>query len=133
MRMMISGSREHTDYEFIRDMVEDAAGTHFDITFIHGAARGADKLGAKAAEEYGFTIESFPADWSLGKRAGGLRNSEMLASGVDIALFFFLSSHQNVGTRDAARKAISLGITSRYFIDDQEYTLAEIKRKIIPF
>ena len=47
------------------------------VEIVSGTARGADQLGERYAREKGFSIKRFPADWSLGKVAGYLRNKEM--------------------------------------------------------
>lgn len=41
--------------------------------------RGADKMCGEVAVELGFAFDAYPADWNLGKRAGPLRNRDMLA------------------------------------------------------
>jgi hypothetical protein len=133
MRIMVSGSREYTNYECVRRALEDAAGDARIVTVVHGAARGADSLAQEVAEEYGFKVEAHPADWTLGKRGGNIRNSEMLVSGIDVALFFFDSALANAGTRDAAKKAIGMEIPSRYFVDNDECDIKGVKRLIRPF
>lgn len=130
---MVSGSRDYDDYEFIRDSIEDAAGNHREVVIIHGAARGADSLANEVAEEYGFTIESYPADWSLGKKGGSVRNAEMLMKNIDIALFFLHPESANVGTRDAVKKALLMDVSSRYFLGTQEHSLIELKKLVRPF
>lgn len=65
-------------------------------TLIHGNARGADQLSESAYKEifFGYEgqggIERFPADWNkYGKRAGYIRNKQMLEEGKpDIVLAF---------------------------------------------
>ena len=42
-----------------------------------GTANGVDKLGEQWAKANHKKIKRFPADWSLGKRAGYLRNVQM--------------------------------------------------------
>jgi len=49
---------------------------------IHGAASGADTLAGAWAIHRGIEVQEFPADWrKLGKRAGPLRNIQMLKEG----------------------------------------------------
>lgn len=61
-----------------------------DITIIHGACpTGVDAMANWIAWHWGLKIEQHPADWSTyGKRAGFVRNAEMVQSGVDICLAF---------------------------------------------
>lgn len=77
-KVIIAGGRDFNDYELLRQMCDHyLSETNKRITIISGAARGADTLGEQYAKERGFKIDSHPADWSLGKRAGYVRNEEM--------------------------------------------------------
>lgn len=50
---------------------------------ISGAAKGADRLGVEFAKTHGIPFTEYPADWvQHGKRAGILRNEEMLRKGL---------------------------------------------------
>lgn len=48
-----------------------------DIMIIEGGADGADYRGRLMAQYYGWPYRTFEADWSLGKKAGPLRNERM--------------------------------------------------------
>ena len=49
-----------------------------DIVIISGCASGADAMGQRYAEENGFKVEKYPADWKkYGKGAGPIRNKQM--------------------------------------------------------
>lgn len=51
---------------------------HIEIEIVSGTANGADKLGEKYANEKGYLLKKFPADWDkYGKSAGFKRNVEM--------------------------------------------------------
>lgn len=64
---------------------------------ISGHARGADTIAESVAEELGWQVEVFPAEWSkYGKQAGGMRNQQMVDHGADICLAFPLGT--SVGT-----------------------------------
>lgn len=59
------------------------------ITVVHGDARGADKLSDTLASNLGYNVERHPADWNLhGKRAGMIRNEQMVDLGADVVLAF---------------------------------------------
>lgn len=87
LRIIVAGSRQYNNYEeaerkifeFFRVFNECNKGKSFSgIKFISGTARGADSLGERFAEENGYELVRFPADWDkFGKRAGVLRNAEM--------------------------------------------------------
>jgi hypothetical protein len=89
MRLLVCGGRDYTDRATVFAVL-DRVHAHRPITcLVHGAARGADSLGAAWAISRGIHTEPHPADWlRLGKAAGPLRNAEMLATGVDGVLAF---------------------------------------------
>lgn len=102
MRLLVTGSRDFHDEFLMRHELEavklysEQVGVK--VTLVHGAARGADTLAEKIAADFGWDIESHPADWDkFGKRAGYVRNQEMLDSGIDMCLAFPLG--ESKGTR----------------------------------
>lgn len=80
-KVIIAGSREYTDYEALKEKVDKIlarkVGEGKEIVIVSGCARGVDTLAIEYALEKGYTVERYPADWSLGKSAGCLRNIEM--------------------------------------------------------
>lgn len=74
MRLAVVGSRNFTNYEVMRNVLDN-----LDFSSIRsGGAFGADKLAEQYAEEYGYPIEVFKPDWNLhGKAAGFIRNTEI--------------------------------------------------------
>jgi len=67
---------------------------------VHGGCRGVDLDCARAAQEAGITVQSYPADWAKhGKAAGPIRNAEM-AKVIGI-LFAFPGGR---GTADMVRR-----------------------------
>ena len=59
------------------------------IIIVSGGARGADLLGERYAQENGFAIERYPADWDrYGKSAGPRRNREMAKAGDYVICFW---------------------------------------------
>jgi hypothetical protein len=60
-----------------------------DIEVVSGCARGADQLGERWADERGYPVKRFPADWHKhGKRAGYLRNEEMAGYATHLVAFW---------------------------------------------
>lgn len=54
----------------------------YDVVVIHGDAKGADTMADSWAVVNWCEIQSYPADWDkYGKRAGYLRNMQMLVEG----------------------------------------------------
>ena len=113
MRVIVTGSREHTDRQMI-DQALDAVEANLDpkwdwtdIVLVHGAAPGADTIAAELARDKGWQVEAHHADWEkYGKRAGYIRNREMADAGADLCLAFPIGESR--GTRmmmDLAQRA----------------------------
>lgn len=99
VRILITGSRDWPVSEFNMIYIaiyQTIAGylskgeTKETITIIHGACpTGADLMADNLCRAWGANIERYPADWdSYGKKAGYLRNKQMVETGVDICLAF---------------------------------------------
>lgn len=76
MKVIIAGSRNVTNYQFVRVGIRKSG---FDITeVVSGTARGVDQMGENWAEVVGVPCKKFPADWDKhGKSAGYQRNMQM--------------------------------------------------------
>lgn len=112
--VMITGSRHYTDYKTILAWFHkvEKGYPHLSKTLLHGGARGADTLGAQAAESLGWEVQVFPADWKrYGKQAGTRRNQEMVNQKPNVLIAFPL--HNSIGTWDAVRRARAAGIPVR--------------------
>lgn len=108
MRVIVCGTRRWHDRYLISDrLYELAMANPGEITIIHGAARGADRIAGEEAQKAGLLVEPHPADWDRhGKAAGLIRNREMAELGADLCLAFW--DGRSTGTKhmiDEARKA----------------------------
>ena len=78
MKVIIAGGRGFNDYDLLCRKADKILSRQSEIEIVSGAARGADKLGERYADERGYTIKRFPADWgTFGKKAGYMRNEDM--------------------------------------------------------
>ena len=77
MKIIIAGSRAFDDYGKLCEVCDFKLSRQTDIEIVSGTANGADKLGEKYAKEKGYSLKQFPADWSIGKSAGYIRNKQM--------------------------------------------------------
>jgi hypothetical protein len=112
---LVCGDRNWADGARIKQVLE-AMSADYDLTVIDGAANGADSLASAAASELGLKNERYPAAWKqLGKRAGPIRNQEMLDSGVDMVLAFHPNLDESKGTRDMVARAQKKGVTCYLF------------------
>lgn len=102
MRVLVCGSRSWTDTDTIALTL---ALLPRDTEVIHGAGRGADLLAAQEATILGFTVTAFPANWKLGRRAGPMRNEQMLDTRPDRVIAFWDGvSRGTAHTIDGARR-----------------------------
>jgi len=97
-KVIIAGTRTFLDYEKLHKICDILLEKrHPDITILCGMARGADLLGKRYAEEKGYKVEEFPANWgSYGKYAGFKRNKEM-AENADALIAFW--DYESKGTQ----------------------------------
>lgn len=78
MNIIIAGGRDFNDYELLKLNCDSMLRKLTDITIVSGAAKGADSLGERYANEKGYKLIRKPADWDThGKSAGYRRNEEM--------------------------------------------------------
>lgn len=113
MRILITGSREWSDWDVIEAAIikaaRDAGATPRSTVIVHGNARGADRIAAGIARTYGCAVEEHPANWDqYGKAAGHRRNVKMVNLGADICLAFPLGA--SPGTWGCVRLAKAAGI-----------------------
>lgn len=94
MRVLVCGSRTFSDGKIIHTMLGGIANGMLNarsaMVIITGMARGADMHAVNWANDHLMTLHEFPADWvQYGKRAGFLRNTQMLEEGKpDLVLAF---------------------------------------------
>lgn len=105
MRVLIFGGRDFVGrqrhFDWLDEVVPDGP------TVISGVAKGADAFGEFWANNYGYPVERFHADWEgQGKKAGVLRNQRMLDSGIDVAIQF----PGGAGTADMRRRLDKAGV-----------------------
>jgi hypothetical protein len=113
-RILVTGSRTWTDWVTMRDALLHAHSRYPNAVLVHGAAYGADCLASAIWQHARGIAEAHSADWQmLGKRAGVIRNMEMVNSGVTLCLAFIRDS--SPGASQCADYAESRGVeTIRY-------------------
>lgn len=119
-RLLITGSRDWDDRDLINKALLGAwLDLDRDAILISGACpTGADAIAEEVWSHQRLPIERHPADWSQGKKAGPLRNQEMVDLGADLLLAFIRNDSKGAThTLGAAKKA---GIPVReYRINDR--------------
>jgi len=70
----VVGTRRFKNYDYFKKVMDRFLSNYVNPTFVSGGADGADSLAERYAKEHNIPIKVFPADWSIGKHAGFLRN-----------------------------------------------------------
>lgn len=89
-RLLVTGSRDWSDAQVItRELEIVQAHEGEQVVLVSGNCRGADLIAEEVAVKFGWMIERHPADWKThGKRAGFVRNAEMVELGADYCVAF---------------------------------------------
>lgn len=80
-RVVIAGCRDYNNYDEAKQYIDFCLSNikkENKIIIVSGCASGADAIGERYAEENGFKVEKYPADWkTYGRSAGPKRNRQM--------------------------------------------------------
>lgn len=123
-RILVTGSREWDNSAVMEPYLQDAywyaSRMGYTPVLVHGACpTGADQM----ADEVwtlgtGLEPERHPADWSVGKAAGFIRNKQMVDLGAWVCLAFCQAGAGNKGTDHCAGLAEAAGIPVRRIWSD---------------
>lgn len=103
--LMISGSRDWTELNTIRDYLAHISQTKPDVLLLHGGCRGVDLLSEQVARQFQWLTQVYVPDWSFIFAAGPIRNARMLNEGdPDEVIAFPLGDSR--GTRNAIDLAV---------------------------
>ena len=105
-RIIIAGGRDFSDYNLLSTTMDYLLSrVNDEIIVVCGKARGADTLGELYAQERGYTVQYFPADWErYGKSAGHVRNTEMAKNADALVAFWDGSSRGTKNMIEIAQK-----------------------------
>jgi len=102
-RVAIVGSRDFPDASVVRRWVSDLSS---DATVISGGARGVDVWAAEAARARGLPVLEIQAQWeALGRKAGPVRNAEIVACATRVVAFWNGRSRGTLNTVVLAAEA----------------------------
>ena len=126
MKLIVAGSRSFTDYNLVRDKLDYyLKDVKEDVEIVSGRCStgeytfttnrgdlvyGADGLGEKYAERSVLKVKAFPADWNLGRKAGPLRNIQMVEYATHLVAFW---DGESTGTKNVIDLAREKGLKVR--------------------
>lgn len=109
-RVVIAGCRDYDNYDeakaYIDICLSNIRKTN-EIIIISGGAKGADSLGERYAEENGFKVEKYSADWERYGRSAGPRRNRQMAEISDYVICFW--DGESRGTRSMIESARNFG------------------------
>lgn len=106
IRLAVVGSRTFNNYALLSQVLGSVHSTITEI--VSGGAKGADTLAKKYALEHGITIQEYLPDWfQLGRRAGYVRNTKIVANSDALIAFW---DGRSKGTRHSIRLAMASGL-----------------------
>lgn len=108
-KVIIAGGRDFNNYDYLVTSMESVMASGLlksnRLTIVSGRAQGADLLGERFAEDFGFFTELYPAKWKdLGRQAGFRRNEKMLEVADALVAFWDGCSHGTGHMIEIARR-----------------------------
>ena len=105
IRLAVVGSRTFTDYELLKNTLDDFVESHIITEIISGGAKGADTLAKKYAKENGFPTNIILPNWEkFGKSAGFIRNEQIVQECTYLMAFWDGKSKGTKHSIDLAKK-----------------------------
>lgn len=91
-KVVVAGTRDFNNYKLLKKtlekLLERKIAEGYEIVIVSGTCKGADLLSEQFAKEKGYRVDRFPADWSLGRKAGPIRNEKMAKHGDALIAFW---------------------------------------------
>ena len=107
-RVVIAGCRDYNNYDEVKPYIDFCLSDikkENNIVIVSGGACGADAIGERYAEENGFLLEHYPAEWSkYGRAAGPIRNKKMAEISDYVICFWDEKSKGTQSMIDYAKK-----------------------------
>lgn len=119
-KVIVCGTREFEDYDFVKSKLDFFLKSLYNtkIEIVSGCTRGPDTLAIRYAEEKGYKVWRFPADWKhFGKSAGPVRNTMMADFATHCIAFW---DRESTGTYDMIKKAKDNNLSLRVITIDKE-------------
>lgn len=76
-KLIVAGGRDFNNYDYLKSKILELANQYECLSLVSGTAKGADALAIRFSKEFKCVCYEFPADWSIGRSAGYVRNKQM--------------------------------------------------------
>ena len=106
-KVIVAGCRDFADYELLKEKCDFYLQNKKpeNIVIVSGHASGADTLAERYAQERGYELKTFPADWKAnGRAAGPIRNAKMASVAHTLIAFWNGKSRGTKNMIDTAKK-----------------------------
>ena len=106
-KVIVARCRDFADYELLKEKCDFYLQNKKpeNIVIVSGHASGADTLGERYAQERGYELKTFPADWKAnGRAAGPIRNAKMASVAHTLIAFWNGKSRGTKNMIDTAKK-----------------------------
>ncbi len=92
-KIIIAGGRDFDNYPLLVGKVDEIITRwrryNNKIEIVSGKAKGADSLGERYAQQRGFKLKQFPANWEKHGKSAGYKRNKQMAGYADICICFW--------------------------------------------
>jgi len=111
MKIIIAGGRNFRDYDKLRESCDNILVNQKEVEIVSGTAAGADTLGERYAQEKGYEVKKFPAQWDLYGKSAGYKRNQQMAEYADGLIAFW--DGKSKGTKHMIDIANKMGLKVR--------------------
>jgi ABC-type enterochelin transport system substrate-binding protein len=111
MKVIIAGGRNFNDYNKLRESCDNILVNQNEVEIVSGTAAGADTLGERYAQEKGYEVKKFPAQWDLYGKSAGYKRNQQMAEYADGLIAFW--DGKSKGTKHMIDIANKMGLKVR--------------------
>jgi len=111
MKVIIAGGRNFRDYDKLRESCDNILVNQKEVEIVSGTAVGADTLGERYAQEKGYEVKKFPAQWDLYGKSAGYKRNQQMAEYADGLIAFW--DGKSKGTKHMIDIANKMGLKVR--------------------
>jgi len=89
MKVIIAGGRDFNNYELLKVRCDNILSKQNEIIIVSGGAKGADSLGERYANDKGYSLEIYPAEWDKYGKSAGYKRNVLMSENADSLIAFW--------------------------------------------